>query len=129
MKVLVDTHAVLWWLAGDARLSTRALEILRDPSNQRVVSIAALWEIAIKMSAGRLPADGLTLDEIAEQLRKQEFAFLPIRLEDLFRLEGLEWLHRDPFDRLMIAQAIQEGIPMLTGDSVIERYPVKTLWK
>lgn len=129
MKVLVDTHAILWWLAGDARLSVRALGILRDPLNQRLVSIAALWEIAIKMSSGRLPADGLTLDEIAEQLRKQEFAFLPIRLEDLFRLEGLERLHRDPFDRLMIAQAIQEGVPLLTADGIIERYPVKTIWK
>lgn len=129
MKILVDTHAILWWLAGDERLSVRARKILEDSANQRLVSVASLWEIAIKMSAGRLPADGLTLRTIAGHLKDQEFAVLPIRLEDLLRLEGLPWVHRDPFDRLIIAQAIEEGIPLLSADRILTQYAVETIWK
>jgi PIN domain nuclease of toxin-antitoxin system len=80
------------------------------------------------MNSGRLPARGLNLKMIADLLKGQEFALLPIRLEDLVRLDDLPWFHRDPFDRLLIAQAIQEDIPLLTTDSAIQRYPVKTLW-
>ena len=128
MKVLVDTHAILWWLAGDERLSKRARKILEDPENKRWVSIASLWEIAIKMSSGRLPAEGLTLGTIAGLLKAQQFAILPVRLEDLLRLELLPWLHRDPFDRLIVAQALEEGISLLTADGVMSHYPVQTIW-
>lgn len=128
MKVLVDTHAILWWLAGDERLSKRARKILQDPENKRWVSIASLWEIAIKMSSGRLPAEGLTLGTIAGLLKAQQFAILPVRLEDLLRLELLPWLHRDPFDRLIVAQALEEGISLLTADGVMSHYPVQTIW-
>ena len=128
MKVLVDTHAILWWLAGDERLSKRARKILQDPENKRWVSIASLWEIAIKMSSGRLPAEGLTLGTIAGLLKAQQFAILPVRLEDLLRLELLPWLHRDPFDRLIVAQALEEGISLLTADGDMSHYPVQTIW-
>jgi PIN domain nuclease of toxin-antitoxin system len=128
VKVLVDTHAILWWLAGDERLSKRARKILQDPENKRWVSIASLWEIAIKMSSGRLPAEGLTLGTIAGLLKAQQFAILPVRLEDLLRLELLPWLHRDPFDRLIVAQALEEGISLLTADGVMSHYPVQTIW-
>ena len=128
MKVLVDTHAILWWLAGDERLSKRARKILQDPENKRWVSIASLWEIAIKMSSGRLPAEGLTLGTIAGLLKSQQFAILPVRLEDLLRLELLPWLHRDPFDRLIVAQALEEGISLLTADGDMSHYPVQTIW-
>jgi PIN domain nuclease of toxin-antitoxin system len=128
VKVLVDTHAILWWLAGDERLSKRARKILEDPENKRWVSIASLWEIAIKMSSGRLPAEGLTLGTIAGLLKAQQFAILPVRLEDLLRLELLPWLHRDPFDRLIVAQALEEGISLLTADGVMSHYPVQTIW-
>ena len=126
--MLVDTHAILWWLAGDERLSKRARKILQDPENKRWVSIASLWEIAIKMSSGRLPAEGLTLGTIAGLLKAQQFAILPVRLEDLLRLELLPWLHRDPFDRLIVAQALEEGISLLTADGVMSHYPVQTIW-
>ena len=128
MKVLVDTHAILWWLAGDERLSKRARKILEDPENKRWVSIASLWEIAIKMSSGRLPAEGLTLGTIAGLLKAQQFAILPVRLEDLLRLELLPWLHRDPLDRLIVAQALEEGISLLTADGAMSQYPVQTIW-
>jgi PIN domain nuclease of toxin-antitoxin system len=128
VKVLVDTHAILWWIAGDERLSKRARKILEDPENKRWVSIASLWEIAIKMSSGRLPAEGLTLGTIAGLLKAQQFAILPVRLEDLLRLELLPWLHRDPLDRLIVAQALEEGISLLTADGAMSQYPVQTIW-
>ena len=128
MKALVDTHALLWWLAGDDRLSPRAQELLADSAHQRLVSAASLWEIAIKFNSGRLTAAGLTLREIAQELQRQRFLLLPVRLEDLLRLEELPWLHRDPFDRLILAQAIQEAIPLLTADRLITQYQFETIW-
>jgi PIN domain nuclease of toxin-antitoxin system len=128
MNVLVDTHAILWWLAGDKRLSRAARRILETPVNRRWVSIASLWEISIKMSLGRLPVRDLTLRTISDELTAQEFVILPVRLTDLFRLEQLPQIDRDPFDRLLIAQALEERVPLLTADTVIARYPVKTVW-
>src|SRR5580700_7114507 len=103
MNVLVDTHAVLWWLAGDKQLSRSAKRMLENPANRRCVSMASLWEIAIKINTGRLPTQNLTLRTIADELAKQEFVILPIRLSDLVRLEQLPSVHRNPFDRLLIA--------------------------
>jgi len=128
MNVLVDTHAVLWWLAGDKQLSRVARQILENPANRRIVSVAALWEIAIKIGTGKLPVRGLTLSDFSSQLRKQEFILLSIRLEDLLRLEQLPPIHRDPFDRILVAQAIEEHISLLTADPIIAAYPVETIW-
>jgi PIN domain nuclease of toxin-antitoxin system len=128
MTLLIDTHAIVWWLAADERLSRRAWRILESSANRRLVSIASLWEIAIKMSTGRLPTKGLTLQMIADHLSEQEFVVLPVRLEDLLRLESLPWIHRDPFDRVLVAQALAAGVPLLTADSVIAGYPVETIW-
>jgi PIN domain nuclease of toxin-antitoxin system len=128
MNVLIDTHAVLWWLAEDKQLSGAARRILQSPSHRRFVSLVTLWEIAIKMSSGRLPTKALTLREIADTLAEQEFVLLPVRLGDLLRLAQLPEIHRDPFDRLLIAQALEEGAALLTADAAIERYPVRTIW-
>ena len=128
MNVLIDTHAVLWWLAGDKQLSRTALRILERPANRRLVSIATLWEISIKMSLGRLPAKGLNLRAIADVLKEQEFVVLPIQIEHLLRLDALPGIHRDPFDRILIAQAVEEHVPLLTADSAIARHPVETVW-
>ena len=128
MKVLVDTHAILWWLADERHLSRRARRILENSENRRLVSIASLWEIAIKMKLGSLPTEGLTLRMIADELTEQEFAILPVRLEDLLQLERLPTLHRDPFDRILVSQALEEGIPMLTKDTAIQQYSIETIW-
>jgi len=128
LKVLVDTHALLWWMGGDARVSELARGILEDGANQRLVSIVSLWEIAIKISLGRLPTSGLNVTRIAEQLRKQDFVMIPVRLGDLVRIEKLPWIHRDPFDRLLIAQALEEDAPLLTSDGLILQYAVQTIW-
>jgi PIN domain nuclease of toxin-antitoxin system len=129
MKILVDTHAILWWLAGDKRLSRPAKRILEDPANRRWVSIASLWEIAIKMSTGRLTTHDLTLRTIVDQLSEQEFLILPVRVADLLQLEQLAQIHGDPFDRILIAQAVEERVPILTTDAMIAQYPIKTIWK
>lgn len=128
MNVLVDTHAILWWLTNDNKLSRSARRILENPANRRVVSIASLWEIAIKMGTAKLRVEDLTLPDLADALREQEFTLLPIRLEDLLRLVKLPPIHRDPFDRILVAQALQERLALLTADSIIPQYPVKVLW-
>lgn len=109
-------------------MSGQARRILEDPANERLVSVASLWEIAIKISLARLPVYGLTVARVEEQLRKQSFIQIPVRLDALIRVEQLPWIHRDPFDRLLIAQALAEDIPLLTSDGQIQRYPVKTIW-
>jgi PIN domain nuclease of toxin-antitoxin system len=128
MNVLVDTHAVLWWLAGSGRLSRRAKLILGDAANRRLVSMVSLWEIAIKIGSGRLPTGGLTLKDLVDELIKQRFELRSVEPGDLFRLETLPQLHRDPFDRLLVAQAIEDGVPLLTVDGAIAQYPVQTVW-
>jgi PIN domain nuclease of toxin-antitoxin system len=129
MNILVDTHAILWWLAGEKRLSRAAKRILEDPANRRWVSIASIWEIAIKMRTGRLTTQDLTLRMIVDQLSEQEFVILPVRVADLLQLEQLTQIHRDPFDHMLIAQALEERVPILTTDAIIAQYPVKTIWK
>jgi PIN domain nuclease of toxin-antitoxin system len=128
LKVLVDTHALLWWLGGDVRLSELARGILEDGANQRLVSIVSLWEIAVKIRLSRLPISGLAVTPIAEQLREQDFVMIPVSLGDLVRVEKLPWIHRDPFDRLLIAQAPEEDAPLLTSDGLILQYAVQTIW-
>jgi len=115
-------------MGGDGRLSDRARGILENGANQRLISIVSLWEIAIKASSGRLPTYGLTVSCIAEELREQRFEVIPVRLTDLVRIEKLPWIHRDPFDRLLITQALEENVPMLTSDEAIVKYAVQTIW-
>jgi PIN domain nuclease of toxin-antitoxin system len=128
MRVLVDTHVIVWWLIDDKRLSKTARRILEDPDQKRLVSFASLWEIAIKMSLGKLEVRNLMFSEIEPELRRYEFQFLPIRLADLEQLGSLPWRHRDPFDRLLIAQAIAEKVPLMTADTWAQGYPLVTVW-
>jgi PIN domain nuclease of toxin-antitoxin system len=128
MRVLVDTHAILWWLVDDKRISKTAKRILEDSTHARLVSLASLWEIAIKMSAGKLLVRDLSFAELPPLLRSLEFQFLPIRLGDLERMESLPWHHRDPFDRLLIAQSLEERVPFMTSDDWVEDYQLRTVW-
>jgi len=128
VKILADTHTFLWWLAGDARLSKRAEEVMADSAHQRLVSLISLWEIAIKFRFERLSASGLTLPEIVFELQRQQFTLVPLHPEDLLRLDNLPAMHRDPFDRLLIVQALNQKATLLTADSLMVQYPVPTLW-
>ncbi len=128
MQALLDTKAFLWFISGSDRLSSKARNYIADFENDIVISAASLWEIAIKTSLGKLellsPFDQL----IPSQLEKNSIATLSIELTHLTKTIDLEFHHRDPFDRLIIAQGITEKIPIITSDAVFAKYPVDILW-
>lgn len=128
MRVLLDTHAFLWWDLDDVRLSDTARAIIADSSTQVVVSAASIWEVAIKAGKGRidLPSD---LDAYVEdRLRRYRWVALPIDERHAVRAAGLPMIHTDPFDRMLVAQAQLEVVPILTTDAAITRYEVETVW-
>lgn len=124
MRLLIDSHALIWWRADSPALGRAAHNAISDPLNEVLISVAALWELTIKQSSGKLvlPTDLETI--VAEE----GFAVLSISFAHLRRLETLPRIHRDPFDRMMIAQAIAEGIPIVTGDRVFAAYGVQIVW-
>ena len=128
MRLLLDTHSFLWFIAGHQNLSERARNIILDSDNNVLLSIASLWEITIKYGLKKLtlaePFDVL----IPEQITRNEFEILPIELSHLGELLKLEPHHRDPFDRMLIAQAIIENLTVITNDSAFKKYPVITDW-
>jgi PIN domain nuclease of toxin-antitoxin system len=121
MKLLLDTNVILWWLTDDARLGPKARSYLIDGTNELFVSIASLWEVSIKHSAGKLSA---TAGLIASWLNDLGIAVIPVEVSHLSALEQLERLHRDPFDRLILAQAQVEGARVVTSDTIMRQYPV-----
>jgi len=124
MRVLLDTHALLWALSGDPQLSTTARSIIEDLENEVFVSTVSAWEISIKRALGKLEAP------IELGAAVTDAGLLPrlLRFEDCERLDQLPSLHRDPFDRMLVAQALVDGIPIVTRDPAVVRYPVQTIW-
>lgn len=118
MKILLDTRILLWWLADSPSLSTRARELIADPDNAVFVSAVTLWEIWLKQSLGklRLPAD------FEERLAGESFERLPLLAAHTREVASLPWRHRDPFDRMLIAQARASGLSFLTADEVAATY-------
>lgn len=128
MRVLIDTHAFLWFITADSRLSDHARQVLSTGGNQVLLSVASVWEIAIKVAIGRLPLP-LPLDTlIADQLRLNRIGLLPISLDHALGVAHLPMHHRDPFDRLLVAQAIREEIPLVSADEAFDAYPVQRRW-
>ena len=127
MKVLLDTHTFLWAIADDGRLSRRAQQIYTGP-NDLWLSVASVWEILIKVRAGKLPLPEPAGTYIVKELAKNKIEVLPIKLDHVLRIESLPLHHRDPFDRILIAQSLEENLPLVTADPVFERYPVKLIW-
>jgi PIN domain nuclease of toxin-antitoxin system len=123
-RFLVDTHALLWWLVDDPALSSSAREVIADPANELLVSSASLWEIAIKRSLGKLEAP----DDLPDQVVAEGFAWLPVSAEHGWRVRGLPFHHRDPFDRLLIAQAQAEQLPIVTADARFRDYAIDVRW-
>ena len=127
MRLLLDTHAALWWLSGDAQLPAGARRAIAAAENVRLFSVASGWEIAIKTSLGKLrlprPVDAF----LEEHLPVNRIELLAITLGDLKRVESLPFHHRDPFDRMMIAQAIEEGLTIVTRDRAFRAYGVPLL--
>jgi PIN domain nuclease of toxin-antitoxin system len=123
-RLLVDTHALLWWLTDDASLSPVARDALADPSHEPLVSAASVWEIAIKRSLGKLTAP----DDLPDQIGKAGFQFLPVSAAHAWEVRDLPAHHRDPFDRLLVAQALIEGLPVITADARFGEYGVDVRW-
>lgn len=123
MKLLLDTHVLLWARSDSGRLSTAVREALTDPANQAIVSVVSLTEIAIKSSRGKLDIDDTFFDSIGQLGADVE----PFGLEHVKLLARLPWIHRDPFDRMLIAQALVDGATLLTVDERIRQYAVPTL--
>lgn len=127
MKVLLDTHTFLWAIADDGRLSRRAQQVYTGP-NDLWLSVASVWEILIKVRAGKLPLPEPAGTYIVKELAKNKIEVLPIKLDHVLRIESLPSHHRDPFDRILIAQSLEENLPLVTADPVFKRYPAKLIW-
>ena len=128
MKLLLDTHAFLWWVGATRDLSRRARSAVGSGRNECFVSIASGWEIAIKVSLGTLKIEGALDRFLPEQLAANGFQPLPIDLKHCARVATLPFHHRDPFDRLLVAQALEEELAIVTADPVFAKYGVKRVW-
>lgn len=127
MKLLVDTHMMLWWLRDDPQLSRRARQILGDGANELLWSVASSWEIAVKLGIGKLQLERPVQHLFADIVSGQGVAVLPINHEHCCRIASLPLHHRDPFDRMLIAQAELEKVPILTADLKFVAYDVELL--
>ena len=128
MKVLVDTHTFIWALLHHHRLTAKAKQVLRSDEHELVFSLVSLWEIAIKIKTGKLNTIGSSVAYIRDEMNAYGMELLPIRYEHILQLEALPAHHGDPFDRLLIAQAITESLPILTHDEKFALYPVRLIW-
>ena len=128
MNALLDTHALIWFIGGDRQFSEKARAFLSEPEQAIFVSIASIWEIAIKLSLGklqlRLPLEG----EFWAFLQRNGFELLPIDYSHAVRVASLPFKHRDPFDRLLVAQALIEKMTLVSHDSILDAYGIKRLW-
>jgi PIN domain nuclease of toxin-antitoxin system len=128
VRHLLDTHAFLWWITDDRQLSLTVREIVAAPEHEILFSAASAWELVIKAQLGRIGIPSDPTQYIQRQLTANGFVALPITLEHAMRVADLPPLHRDPFDRILIAQALVEDVPLLTADHLIAQYPVRVAW-
>ena len=128
MKLLLDTHAFIWWDSGDARLSAAALAACKSPANSLHLSLASVWEMQIKMQLGKLTLRLPLAEVLRDQQQRNGLVLEPVELEDILALETLQPLHRDPFDRLLVSQAMRRGFHLVSHDLEISRYPASMLW-
>ena len=127
MNYLLDTHALIWFLNGDKSLSTKAWKAIESSEATNFVSIVSLWEIAIKISLDRLDLK-TSFENIGEEIINNNFQMLPITFQDTLVLSSLPFHHRDPFDRLLISQGINNKFTLISKDEYFESYKVKVLW-
>ena len=128
MTLLLDSHVLLWFLKDDPKLSPAAKSAIEDPANRKLVSIASCWEIAIKAGLGKLKLGEPVSALLAREIPGNSLELLPISLAHASAVEILPPHHRDPFDRLLIAQALAEGVPIVSSDSLFDPYGVVRIW-
>jgi PIN domain nuclease of toxin-antitoxin system len=127
-QLLLDTHTLLWFFWDDSQLSGRAKALIEDANNRKLVSIASCWEIAIKVGVGKLDLGESSRTFLPREIASNNFELLPISLDHATMVEGLAAHHRDPFDRLLIAQSMLESLPLVSADVVFDQYGVSRLW-
>lgn len=126
MNVLLDTHTLLWALTDETKLSERARRLL--PVANTWLSVASLWEILIKARIGKIPLPRPAGPFVMSKLKLNGVQILPVTSDHVLRIESLPDHHRDPFDRMLIAQSLEEQLPLVTADRVFARYPVEVIW-
>ena len=128
MRVLIDTHVLLWAVSGNKRLSRRAHSVLSSFANEVFVSAASTWEIATKYRLGKLPDAGVLAGRIPAILDQLGFRALPISVEHAERAGALPGEHRDPFDRMLIAQSQAENLPLVSNEKLFDAFGIKRIW-
>ena len=128
MALLLDTHAFLWFINNDPRLSPTVAQQISDPETRVVVSVVSAWEIVIKLGTGKLTLDRPLKELWPESMTANAFEVLDVTADHVLAVEDLPLHHRDPFDRLLIAQAIAEGLQLVSADSAFGAYPIQRIW-
>ena len=128
VRILLDTHTFLWWNDASPRLSKKARALLADPANTLLLSVVSAWELVLKAQAGKLRLPETPSVYVPTRMAHYAMVGLPIALAHVLAAASLPRHHRDPFDRLLIAQATIEGVPILTADPEFRRYALKVLW-
>jgi PIN domain nuclease of toxin-antitoxin system len=128
LRLLLDTHIFLWFAFGSPKLSQSARELIEDPAHETLLSIASVWETSIKVGIGKLQIKQPVEEFFREQMVRQGIGLLPITMEHAARVSLLPTHHRDPFDRLLVAQSLTEYIPILSADSVLDAYKLTRLF-
>lgn len=128
MKLLLDTHAFIWWMIQTSRLSATALAAMQNPQNELLLSVISLWEMQLKIQLGRLHFKLPLPELIEEQQQLNGIKLLLLKPEHIYALSQLPFHHQDPFDRLLIAQAITEQTPIISTDAKFPAYPVQIIW-
>src|SRR5947209_1119500 len=127
MRILLDTHVFLWYISADPQLPVPFRDAIRDPANGVYLSVASVWEAVIKYALGKLPLPEAPAAYLPRQRAAHQIASLPVEEPAIAHLAGLPPLHRDPFDRILIAQALQHGLELATVDDAVRAYPVSLL--
>lgn len=128
MRLLLDTHAFLWWVADDPRLSRPAAALVGSGENEVFLSAASAWEIVVKSGLGRIEVPNPVDRWLPDQLERNAFTPLPITLGHALSVATLPAIHRDPFDRVLVAQAVHERMTLVSGDGALAGYPVDVAW-
>ncbi|MGB8581451.1 MAG: type II toxin-antitoxin system VapC family toxin [Candidatus Sulfotelmatobacter sp.] len=128
MRCLLDTHTLIWWMTNDPHLSKSAHALIENRENVSLVSAASAWEIATKVRLGRLPAAAGLVQDFVADLARHRIGILPVSADHGLRAGLLPGPHTDPFDRMLIAQAIAENIPLVSNDRALDGYGVERLW-
>ena len=128
MRLLLDTHAFLWFIQEDDKLTSTALKYIQDEENQLYLSVASLWEVAIKTNLGKMKLDGTFEQFFIHHLRENRCLLMPIRFSDIVSVSTLPHHHRDPFDRMLVAQTLMHKYPLISSDAGLDAYGIERIW-